>query len=251
MKNFHTTESMSVNAAGQARRVFAVTATILAGMALLVFSAGKLQAQSVSHSTANITGTASYFFYTHMLSQTEKKDIKYIIVRASNGDIKTMFNACDVCYYAYKGYSQNGKEMRCNNCGTRFLIDTLGGANTSGTCNPGYLPHRIEGDMVVIDHSSLILGAYLFKSETVTSIGEPESSPSDISIRQSGSELTVLLPNEAHRSFSTFTIDGRYLGSHDDASRIVHLPIDNLIPGAYLLMVRDAQTLTSKKFLVY
>ncbi len=232
-------------------RFLSRNACCLVLLLLLGFSAGNAQAQTVSHPASGITTTASYFFYTHFLSATEKKDLKYIIVRASNGDIKTMFNACDVCYYAYKGYSQIRGEMRCNNCGTRFLIDTLGGQNTSGTCNPGYLPHRIEDDQVVIDISALVSGAYLFRLETVTGIDQQANLPDDISIRQNGRELTVTMPREGHRMFHIFALNGQLLGSRSEASRTVRIPLEKLIPGSYMLAIEEAGLLTSKMFLVY
>ena len=66
-------------------------------MSLLLLLSTNAGAQTVSHPTVEITTAAKHYTYVHMLSATEKKDIEYIIVRASDGEIKTVFNACDVC----------------------------------------------------------------------------------------------------------------------------------------------------------
>ena len=218
---------------------------------LLVIAAGKTEAQTVSHPVSEITQTAKFFFYTQLLSPTEKRDIKYIVVRASNGDIKTVFNACDVCYQAEKGYSQSGGILRCNNCGTKFGIDTLGGQNTAGTCHPGYLPHSIVGDQVVINVSDLLLGAYYFRPQAVTGIDEVAKVRDDISIRQSRSEVTVTLPRVAERTFHIYAINGQHRASFTDASRVVTFSLSGMVPGAYVLGIESATGLTSKMFLVY
>jgi uncharacterized membrane protein len=88
--------------------------------------------------------------------------IKYFAVKASNGDIKTAFDACDVCG-GRKGYRQEGTDMICNNCGRYFAIDQLGSKNIyGGGCWPGYLAHTIGGDYVVIKTSDLKAGGYQF-----------------------------------------------------------------------------------------
>lgn len=224
-----------------------ITLTLLAAMVPL----SAAWAQSVSHPVSEITTTAKYFAYAHAISPTQMKDIKYIIVRASDGGIKTVFNACDVCYLADKGYSQSGTDLRCNNCGNRFAIDTLGGSNTAGTCHPGYLPHRIENEMVVIDVADLLVGEYYFKARTVTGIAALPVTAGDISLRQDQSVLTVTLPNEARRAFRVYTLGGQLRQSFTDASRTVRLPLAGLNPGVYFLAVEQSGVIAAKKFLVY
>lgn len=88
--------------------------------------------------------------------------IKFFAVKASNGDIKTAFDACDVCG-GKKGYRQEGGDMVCNNCGRHFKIDQLGEKNINGGgCWPGYLSNTIEGDFIVIKKSDLENGGYTF-----------------------------------------------------------------------------------------
>ena len=62
--------------------------------------------------------------------------IKFFIVKDKKNNIKTAFDACDVCYKSRKGYSQNGDDMVCNNCGNHYPISELGTANLRGGCWP-------------------------------------------------------------------------------------------------------------------
>ncbi len=86
----------------------------------------------------------------------------FFVVKDSEGNIKTAFDACDVCGGS-KGYRQEGEDMVCNNCGRHFAIDQLGEQNIyGGGCWPSYLEHAIEGDFVVIQKSNLQKGSYMF-----------------------------------------------------------------------------------------
>jgi len=90
-------------------------------------------------------------------------NIKYFAVMASDGSIKTAFDACDVCFSQHKGYRQEGAYMVCNNCGNKYPINGLGTENKKGGgCWPGYLPSYIEGDYLVIKESDLDTGRYRF-----------------------------------------------------------------------------------------
>ena len=81
---------------------------------------------------------------------------KFFIVRASDGSIKTAFDACDICYGAKKGYRQEGNDMICNNCGNYYSIDSLGTKNKAGGgCWPGYLPNSIKEDYIILKKSDL------------------------------------------------------------------------------------------------
>ena len=90
--------------------------------------------------------------------------IKFFAVKAANGDIKTAFDECDVCFTQKRGYSQDGDFMVCNNCGNRYPITGLGTENIQGGgCWPGYLPSNIQGDYIVIRASDLNNGEFRFK----------------------------------------------------------------------------------------
>jgi uncharacterized membrane protein len=89
------------------------------------------------------------------------KEIAFFVVKASDGSIKSAFDACDSCYRDKKGYEQQDDMMRCRNCNQRFAIKRIG-PNATGGCNPGYLPNRVVGGNVVISASDLKGGAKFF-----------------------------------------------------------------------------------------
>jgi hypothetical protein len=94
----------------------------------------------------------------------EVDGIEFFVVRDSSGEIKTAFNACDVCFGAKKGYSQDGDFMVCNNCGNRYPIAGLGVENDfDGGCWPGYLPNKIKGEGLIIKKSDIEQGRYRFE----------------------------------------------------------------------------------------
>jgi len=103
---------------------------------------------------SGIGGSAEFYDY---------QGTEFFVVRASDGSVKSAFNACDVCYRSKKGYRQEGGDMICNNCGNHYAIDGLGTKNLGGGgCWPGYLESFVEGDYLVITKSSLQAGSYRF-----------------------------------------------------------------------------------------
>jgi len=99
-------------------------------------------------------------FYSY---DSEGVDISYFIVKGTDGKYHAAFDACDVCYDAKKGYSQDGDVMRCINCGLTFPINDLGEKNTGGGCWPSYLPIKIEGNNIIIEKSDLDNKRYMFE----------------------------------------------------------------------------------------
>lgn len=89
------------------------------------------------------------------------KEIAFFAVKTADGSIKTAFDACDACYRSRKGYEQRGDKMNCNNCNQKFAINRLG-PNASGGCNPGYLPHQLNGAAISIKVNDLKDGARYF-----------------------------------------------------------------------------------------
>ena len=48
------------------------------------------------------------------------RDIKFFVMKSSDGVVRAAFDACDVCYRARRGYYQSGDVMVCRNCGRTF-----------------------------------------------------------------------------------------------------------------------------------
>jgi nitrite reductase/ring-hydroxylating ferredoxin subunit len=61
--------------------------------------------------------------------------MEVIAVRASDGGVRTAFNACQVCATSGRGYYiQVGDTLVCQNCGNVFNIDDV--EKVHGGCNP-------------------------------------------------------------------------------------------------------------------
>ncbi|OVE74667.1 hypothetical protein BVX95_01685 [archaeon D22] len=108
-------------------------------------------------SLEDVTDEAAFYSQT-----VDGVEVKFFAVRASDGSIRTAFDACDVCHGAKKGYTQVGNEMRCNNCGLHFAIDTLGEKNKGSGCWPSHLNHEIINGEVVISKEDLKDKKYMF-----------------------------------------------------------------------------------------
>jgi len=103
-----------------------------------------------------ITSTVQKFTYdAHGVAVT------YFAVLGSDGNVRTAFDACDVCG-GYKGYEQQGTDIKCRNCGKVFRIDGLGTKNKGYGCWPSFLSHSIEGGNIVILKAELEAGASRF-----------------------------------------------------------------------------------------
>ena len=144
-----------------------VTAILVAGLmvsaiSVFAFSFGKYEKVKPDNGTvvvpvAKLADGKVHFFKF----EDGGKEIAFFAVKASDGSIKTAFDACDSCFRSKKGYEQQGDKMNCNNCNQKFAINRLG-PNASGGCNPGYLPHRENGGTISINASDLKIGAKYF-----------------------------------------------------------------------------------------
>ncbi|MBM3147395.1 MAG: DUF2318 domain-containing protein, partial [Actinobacteria bacterium] len=110
----------------------------------------------VSVPLADITGEAS--FYT---AQVDGGEVSFFVVRGSDGDVRSAFNACQVCFQEKLGYRQESDVMVCNNCGRTFPVDQVGVEH--GGCNPIPLEATVNGDSFTFAGDALASGAALFK----------------------------------------------------------------------------------------
>ncbi len=105
---------------------------------------------------AKIDNKARYFKFSD-----GGKEINFFIVKASDGTIRTAFDACDACFKEKKGYEQQGDKMVCKNCNMRFATNRIG-PHAVGGCNPSYLPAQISATAVTIKADDLRQGARYF-----------------------------------------------------------------------------------------
>jgi hypothetical protein len=196
---------------------------------------------------SEVSTTGKHYKYTYKISPSQHKVIEYILVLASNGDVKSCFNACDVCYPSHKGYSQpqNGPKLRCNNCGNQFVINDLG-SQGSGGCWPGHLPNTIEGDNVVITAADLAKGEYFFVSQTT---GVQEYLQNAFSIENlDNSELRVKLNIPHKNNFNIIALDGKLCKQITHDSDEFEINISDLISGVYFITAEFDGKPVSKSF---
>jgi uncharacterized membrane protein len=96
----------------------------------------------------------------HFLHVAGEFNIKYFVLKSSDGIIRAAFDACDVCWPAGKGYYQEGDYMVCRNCGRKFASVLVN--EVKGGCNPAPLNRRIENGKVVIEIKDILDGRQYF-----------------------------------------------------------------------------------------
>lgn len=140
-----------------------VTVALLVGVAsVFAFSFGKYEKVKINGGVVTIPvatladGKAHFYKY-----EDGGKEIAFFAVKSTDGTINAAFDACDSCYKSKKGYEQQGDKMNCKNCNQKFAINRLG-PNATGGCNPGYLPHQMNGNAISISVNDLKGGARYF-----------------------------------------------------------------------------------------
>lgn len=111
---------------------------------------------AISLPVSALQGTQARFYAYQAVGQT----IPFFVLRSADGVIRSAFDACDVCYEAKKGYHQEGDELVCNNCGSRFPSNKVN--EIQGGCNPAPLARQVQGDRVLIRVADLEAGARYF-----------------------------------------------------------------------------------------
>ena len=101
-------------------------------------------------------GNARFYRYTSAIG----REIRFFVLKSSDGVIRAAFDACDVCYRERKGYHREGDVMVCNNCGRSFRSVDVN--VITGACNPGSLQRTIDNGLVSIKTANLDLGASYF-----------------------------------------------------------------------------------------
>ncbi|MCP3923458.1 MAG: DUF2318 domain-containing protein [Desulfobacterales bacterium] len=103
---------------------------------------------SISLSTIN-NGDAHYF----QVKSVNNIDMKFFVLKSSDGVYRAAVDACDVCYRSGKGYAKSGDYMVCNNCGMKFLSTRIN--VVKGGCNPAPLNRTNDGKNLIIKMSDI------------------------------------------------------------------------------------------------
>ena len=142
-------------------------AIILIGLAAIILVSGCISSAETTGNVissggaikipvSGISSQAKFYEY-----ETGGKTVNFFAVLGNDGEVRTAFDACDVCGGA-KGYRQEGHDMVCNNCGRHFSIDSIGTENRGGGCWPSYLSHTSDGEHIMIGKNELEGGAWRF-----------------------------------------------------------------------------------------
>jgi uncharacterized membrane protein len=97
-------------------------------------------------------------FYTYDAGGVE---VKYFVMKSSDGEYRAAFDACDVCFANKKGYTQQGGVMVCNNCGQQF--DSTQINEVRGGCNPSPIERSVDGQNLVLKTADLQTGVQYFQ----------------------------------------------------------------------------------------
>lgn len=153
---------------GNSIKILALAAVALVGLAVYLAAGsrgegaasggGPLKAEggAVSIPASELSDKARFYEY----KTASGKTVRFFAVRSSDGVYRAALDACDVCFHAKKGYSQEGADMVCNNCGMHFPSAKIN--EVKGGCNPVGLAHKVEGGSVRIDARGLEAGAGYF-----------------------------------------------------------------------------------------
>jgi len=101
-------------------------------------------------------GQAKYYSY-----DAGGVEVKYFVMKSTDGEYRAAFDACDVCYPNKKGYSQQGGVMVCNNCGQQF--DSTQINEKRGGCNPSPIERTVDGQSLVLKTADLQAGVKYFQ----------------------------------------------------------------------------------------
>ncbi len=116
----------------------------------------KDQGGNVSVPLATLEDGKAHFF----AFAASGKTITFFMMKASDGSIRTAFDACIACNHAKLGYRPEGDLVVCNNCGMGFKPTEIG--METGGCNPIPVDKSIDGQMVVLKARDLEAGAKYF-----------------------------------------------------------------------------------------
>jgi uncharacterized membrane protein len=100
-------------------------------------------------------GNAHFFAYP-----AGQKTVTFFVMKASDGSIRTAFDACTACNHAKLGYRQEGNAVVCNNCGMSFKPSDIG--KRTGGCNPIPIEKTADDRMIVVKAKDLEAGVQYF-----------------------------------------------------------------------------------------
>ena len=90
--------------------------------------------------------------------------MEVLAVLDSDGNVRTAFNTCQICYSSGKGYyEQSGDKLICQNCGNEFTVNQI--EEEAGGCNPWPIfsaDKTVTNDTLTISYDFLKESSELF-----------------------------------------------------------------------------------------
>jgi len=87
-------------------------------------------------------------------------NVRFFLLKSSDGIVRAAFDACDVCWRAGKGYYQEGDVMVCRNCSRRFASVKIN--EVKGGCNPAPLNRLVVDGRLVLQVADILKGRQYF-----------------------------------------------------------------------------------------
>ena len=100
-------------------------------------------------------GHSKHYQYTE--SDT---NIRFFLVRDTQGGVRAALDACEACWRADKGYRMQDHAMLCVNCGQKFDLTRIG--LIRGGCNPHPIVFRMDGEIFTVTAQELLAGSRYF-----------------------------------------------------------------------------------------
>lgn len=142
----------------------AIAAMAIATSAVLLWSASGSDCRELTGANGVVqfdasalgAGQAQSFCYT---GEAGRK-LRFILARGSDGQVRSVFDACRQCYIYHRGFRVAGGELICRVCGNHYPIDHM--TTGKASCVPESLPHEQSGNSVRVKISDLNSGRALF-----------------------------------------------------------------------------------------
>jgi uncharacterized membrane protein len=101
-------------------------------------------------------GTARFFCYRDRAGH----EVRFVLARANDGTVRSVFDACRQCYRFHKGYTVADGFLVCRLCGNRYRLDQMQAGMAS--CQPVHLENSQHGNKVEVRVAALEKGHQLF-----------------------------------------------------------------------------------------
>jgi uncharacterized membrane protein len=137
--------ALAIGAAVVVGPVFAPSCTPVSGTGVVTASLEELR-----------PGTAQFFCYR----DSGGHEVRFVLARASDGTLSSVFDACRQCYRFHKGYTIANGFMVCRLCGNRYRLDQMQAGMAS--CQPVHLEYSQHGNKVEVKVAALEKGQQLF-----------------------------------------------------------------------------------------